>query len=303
VIIVPRTNIAAPPSPANPFEAESTDLTLQPAEGATEEIAVRVMVLLLGAVWLFVVQVLFEKQKLAREEAREFGERENQLRSAGRLAAEFAHQIKNPLAIISNAAYSLERGLKQGRGDPRPHLDIIKEEVRRADGIITQVMGYAELSEGRVERLDLAKKIDRAVQEVFRTGLTPGVRVECDLRGPFPPMFMQRRHLSELLVNLLQNAREALNGQGRVSVAAHMRADSAIEISVTDSGPGIAPDDIGRVFEAYFTTKERGTGLGLAIVRNNAELYGGSVRVESELGKGARFTVVFPAKASAKANS
>ena len=300
---VPRTNAMVRLPPPNLHEVTVTDPAGLAPEGTTEEITVRVMVLLLGAVWLFGVQVLFEKQKLAREEAREFGERESQLRSAGRLAAEFAHQIKNPLGIISNAAYSLERGLKNGKGDPHAHLDIIKEEVRRADGIITQVMGYAELSEGRVEKLELARKIDQALQDVFPEGLTPGIRVERDLHGPFPPMFMQRRHLTEVLVNLLLNAREALNGQGRVTVAAHVRADLAVEITVTDTGPGIAPDALGRVFEAYFTTKERGTGLGLAIVKNNVELYGGSVRVESELGKGARFTVVFPAKASAKTNS
>jgi signal transduction histidine kinase len=69
-----------------------------------------------------------------------------------------------------------------------------------------------------------------------------------------------------------------------------------VEISVRDDGPGIAPDKIERIFEAYYTTKERGTGLGLAIVKHNVELYGGQVRVESELGKGAKFTLTFPAK-------
>ena len=72
--------------------------------------------------------------------------------------------------------------------------------------------------------------------------------------------------------------------------------DYSVEISVRDSGPGIAPDKIGRVFEAYYTTKEKGTGMGLAIVKHNVELYGGTVRLESELGKGANFAVIFPAK-------
>jgi signal transduction histidine kinase len=69
-----------------------------------------------------------------------------------------------------------------------------------------------------------------------------------------------------------------------------------VEVTVRDTGPGIPPDKIERIFEAYYTTKERGTGLGLAIVKHNAELYGGHVRVESELGKGAQFTLLFPAK-------
>jgi signal transduction histidine kinase len=81
-----------------------------------------------------------------------------------------------------------------------------------------------------------------------------------------------------------------------VIVTADCDRDYSVEISVRDDGPGIPPDKIERVFEAYYTTRERGTGLGLAIVKHNIELYGGSVRVESELGKGAKFTLIFPAK-------
>ena len=111
---------------------------------------------------------------------------------------------------------------------------------------------------------------------------------------------MQRSHLSEILLNLLQNARDALGGQGNIVVEAIPRRDHAIEISIADDGPGIAPDKVERIFEAYFTTKEKGTGLGLAIVKHNVELYGGSVRLDSTLGKGAKFTVVFPARALPK---
>lgn len=271
--------------------------------GVTEAIVIRVIVLVLAGVWLYGVQVLLEKQKLTEEEAREFATRENQLRSAGRLAAEFAHQIKNPLAIVNNAAFSLERGLKTGKGDPHQHVRIIQEEVSRADRIITQVMGYAELTEGRVEKLDLTTKIEQAVKQAFPPGLATGVTVKLDLHGPFPPMLMQRRHLSEILLNLLQNAREALGNKGKVIISARVRRDLATEVIVTDDGPGIPPDRLERIFEAYYTTKERGTGLGLSIVKNNAELYGGTVRAESELGKGARFILVFPAKASLKLGS
>jgi len=76
-----------------------------------------------------------------------------------------------------------------------------------------------------------------------------------------------------------------------------------VEISVADDGPGIAPHLVERIFEAYYTTKTKGTGLGLAIVKHNVELYGGTVRVESVLGKGARFTLNFPAKTLMKWNA
>jgi signal transduction histidine kinase len=107
---------------------------------------------------------------------------------------------------------------------------------------------------------------------------------------------MQRQHLSQILINLLQNAREALNGKGKVTVAVIYRSDQSIEIAISDTGPGISPDKVEKVFEQYYSTKEKGTGLGLAIVKHNVELYAGKVRVESELGKGARFILNFPAK-------
>jgi signal transduction histidine kinase len=96
------------------------------------------------------------------------------------------------------------------------------------------------------------------------------------------------------------NAREALPNGGNISVTAVCDRDQSVEISVADDGPGIAPDKVERVFEAYYTTKEKGTGLGLAIVKHNVELYGGAVRVDSVLGKGAKFTVILPAKSQPK---
>jgi signal transduction histidine kinase len=107
---------------------------------------------------------------------------------------------------------------------------------------------------------------------------------------------MQRRHFSEILLNLLKNAREAVGDKGNVYLMATSRRGYSVEITVKDDGPGIPPDKTERIFEAYYTTKEHGTGLGLAIVKHNVELYGGIIRVESGLGKGATFTLLFPSK-------
>jgi signal transduction histidine kinase len=279
-------------------ETTSRALDLTPRDGVGELIILRLLVLWLAGLSCYGVQAFMEKQRLASEEAGEFAARENQLHSAGRLAAEFAHQIKNPLAVINNAAYSLRRSLhNHNESAAAQQIEIIQEEVARADRAITQIMGYAQLSEGRVEKLDVMEKINRAVDQVFPAAVPTGIQVRKNLAAPFPPVLMQRGHLSEILVNLLQNAREALGERGNILIEAACQRDHSIEISVADDGPGIAPDKLGRVFEAYFTTKEKGTGLGLAIVKHNVELYGGSVRVDSALGKGTKFTVVFPAKA------
>jgi two-component system NtrC family sensor kinase len=172
--------------------------------------------------------------------------------------------------------------------------------VARADKVITQIMGYTQLSEGRVEKLNVTEEIERAIAQVFPPAIPTKITVRRTYRPPFPPLLMQHNHLLEILANLLQNARDALGEAGNIGVTAGCRRDLAVEISVRDDGPGIAAEKITRVFEPYYTTKEKGSGLGLAIVKNNIELYGGTVRLESELGKGAKFTVIFPAKALPK---
>ena len=273
-------------------------LDLPAHEDLGEPFVLRLVVLLLTTVCCYGAQALLERQRLAVEEAEEFAAREGQLRSAGRLAAEFAHQIKNPLAIINNAAFSLQRALRDAKTEVAQQIGIIQEEVARADQVITQIMGYAQLSEGHVEKLNVIEELNRAMAQVFPSVMPTGIQVHREYGHGFPPLLMQRCHLSEILVNLLKNTREALVEKGNVFVTADCHRDHSIEISVRDDGPGIAPDKIERIFEAYYTTKERGTGLGLAIVKHNVELYGGKVRVESELGKGAKFTLIFPAKAS-----
>jgi signal transduction histidine kinase len=267
------------------------------ADNPGEPLLLRMALLLLMTLCCYALQVLLERHRQAMDEAREFAMREGQLRSAGRLAAEFAHQIKNPLAIINTAAFSLQRAIREKKHDALEQVEMIQEEVERADRIITQVMGYAQLSEGHVEKLIVVEELDRAIERVFPPAAHFPLQVHRTYHGSFPPLLMLRRHVSETFINVLQNAREALETRGgNVFVEARSREDQSVEVSIRDDGPGIAPEKLGRIFEAYYTTKEKGSGLGLATVKHNVELYGGTVRVESELGKGARFILLFPAK-------
>jgi two-component system NtrC family sensor kinase len=255
------------------------------AGGATEPLLLRLFVLLLMTSCCYGVQVLFERQRRAEEEAREFAARQEGLRSAGRLAAQIAHQIKNPLAIMNNVAYTLNRSFQDQNHPGHKQVEILREEIDRADQIITKLMGYAQLAEGKVEKLEITQELDRAIQAVFPPGAAYPVKIQTEYAPSLPHLFMQRGHLSEILVNVLQNAREAINGEGEVHVRAALGEDNAVLVSVRDNGPGIPPERMEKVFQPYFSTKERGTGLGLAIVRQNTEIYSGSVRLESELGK------------------
>ena len=234
-------------------EATIRVLDLTPHEEVGELFVLRMLVLWLMTVSCYGVQAFLERQQLAAEEAGEFAARENQLHSAGRLAAEFAHQIKNPLAVINNTVYSLRRSLRDtANAAAEQQLEIIQEEVARADRVITQVMGYAQLSEGRVEKLDVVKKIDQAIEQVFPAAVPTEIKIVKKIAAHFPPLLMQRAHLTEIFVNLLQNTREALGGQGTILIEAVVRRDHTIEVSVEDDGAGIAPDKLERIFEAYF---------------------------------------------------
>ena len=265
-------------------------------EPDTQYLLMRILLLLLMTACGYGVQVLFDKQRRAEEEAGEFALRQEQLRSAGRLAAEIAHQIKNPLGIINNAAFTLQRTVKEGKGTITQQIQIIREEVARSDRIITELIGYAQLAEGRVEKLDVIEELESAIARVLPAAANYQIEVRRDYGAVLPPLLIQRNHLAEIFANLLQNAREVLNGQGIIDVSAHYVKDYSVMVVIADNGPGISSELCEKIFEPYFTTKERGTGLGLAIVKHNVETYGGTVQVESELGKGTRFVLVFPGR-------
>lgn len=268
-------------------------------ENPTEPFVLRISLLLMMTLCCYGVQVLLDKQRQVDAEMREFALRREQLHATGRLAAEIAHQLKNPLGIINNAAFTLQRTVKEGKTITQ-QIHIIREEVERSDRIITDLMGYAKLAEGRVEKLSITEELDRALDQVFPSAVQFNVHVHRDFASALPSLLMQRGHLSEILMNLLQNSREAMNGKGNIWVSAQYGDGYSVVVTLQDDGPGIPADLVEKIFEPYFTTKEKGTGLGLAIVKHNTEIYGGKVYVESELGKGTRFTLQFPARSLMK---
>ena len=273
-----------------------------PIDYPAEPFLLRLTILWLMTACCYGLQMLVDKQRRTEGEAREFASRQDHLRAAGRLAAEIAHQIKNPLGIINNAAYALQRSLQNSKNSVHEQLQIIREEVERSDRILTELMGYAQLAEGKVEKISVAEELDRAIAKVFPAAANYLVDVHRDYAPNTPPLLMQRNHLSEIFVNLLQNAREALNGKGVIEVTAWSGDEDEVLVSIKDNGPGIHPEKLGKIFEPYFTTKEKGTGLGLAIVKHNIETYDGTVRVDSELGYGTEFVLHFPTRTFMRSN-
>lgn len=263
----------------------------------TEPFLLRICLLVLLGAICYELRVLIDRDRQRLAEAEESAVRQHQMSAAGRLAAEIAHQIKNPLGIINNAAYSLQRAF-QGRLEPpaERQLQIIREEVERSDRIITELIGFAQLAEGRIERLDVVEELEGAISRVFPPGSAFGIRIERDFMPPIPALFFSRRSLGEIFDNLLKNARDVLSGQGLVRVGVKGTSEFGIQVTIADDGPGIPAEYRERIFEAYFTTKAGGTGLGLSIVKQNLELFGGRVEVETEVGRGTTFRLWFPGR-------
>ncbi|MEE2615206.1 MAG: ATP-binding protein [Verrucomicrobiota bacterium] len=272
--------------------------SVEELDGITvEPVMLRALLLVLMTACCYALQVLIDKQRRMDAEEEEFDRRQSQLQASGRLAAEIAHQIKNPLGIINNTAFTLGK-FSDGNVAVQRQVEIVREEVNKADQVITKLMGFAQLAEGRLAKLDVNDVLDLSIAQVFPVGHKFGTRIRRSYGIALPPLLAQEMHISEIFVNILQNAREALDVGGEILVKTSYGGNYTLTVIIEDNGPGIPLDKIEKVFEPYLTTKEKGTGLGLAIVKHNTELYGGTVTVDSKLGKYTRFNLLFPGRSA-----
>jgi two-component system sensor histidine kinase HydH len=143
--------------------------------------------------------------------------------------------------------------------------------------------------------LDLRVEAEDALRVISGQALERGVETTMEEQGKVPPVVADRDSLRSVFTNLLLNSLEAIDGNGgSVGIKLAAEADNRARIEITDTGRGIAPGDIAKVFEPYYSTKETGTGLGLAIVKKAIDDHGGSISVSSKLGSGTTFTIILP---------
>ncbi len=212
------------------------------------------------------------------------------LASIGQLAAGVAHQINNPLGAISGRAQMLLR-----LSGP-PHEDFLRDQLAkiRADcariaETINELLGFARKTETVKRHTDLNAVLDETL-EMVRHGLTrPDVRVERRYGERLPPLLASANHLRQLFANLMTNALDAMPAGGTLTLASRClpptaeRPERLVEVAVTDTGVGIPPDDLARIFEPFYTTKPpgQGTGLGLAVARRIVDFHNGRIDVAS----------------------
>jgi two-component system sensor histidine kinase HydH len=221
---------------------------------------------------------------------REAAQRER-LAALGRLSTVVAHEIRNPLMIIKSAVRSLKRDA------PRPdqlHTAVvdIEEEVTRLNRIVSEVLDFARPIKFDLAAVDLNALCEDAARAVRATD-GPSVAMPLTLDRSLPPVVTDGERVRLALVNILTNACHAVlaqpephPGELRTVSITTSQASGRVIIDVNDTGIGIAPDDLGRVFDPFFTTRRTGTGLGLAISRNVIEGLGGTISVSSVYGQG-----------------
>lgn len=242
---------------------------------------------LLGYIILF--RDLSEVQELKEEV-----ERSTRLASIGRLAAGVAHEIRNPLSSIKGFATYFGERYKDIPED-KDTAKIMVNEVERLNRVISQLLEFARPLDIKKGAVDIKTIINHSAKMIERDAAEKDIKVQVEIPQGIPFISIDSDRINQVFLNLFLNSIEAMDSGGELSVTVNYEATTKImKITVKDTGKGIDPDELGNIFDPYFTTKQSGTGLGLAIVHRIIESHNGEIKVESTPGKGTSVIIALP---------
>ncbi|MCA9969821.1 MAG: cache domain-containing protein, partial [Anaerolineales bacterium] len=222
------------------------------------------------------------------------------LASMGQLAAGVAHEINNPLGTILLLADILHG--ETAESDPRrADLQLIVDETVRCKKIVADLLNFARQQEVLAQETDLHALLEQVLATLSHEPLFAGVRVVRRFDPALPPIQADPAQLQQVFMNLLRNGAEAMAGAGTLTLATRPLPPRQVEIQVTDTGCGVSPEAVGKLFTPFFTTKSvgKGIGLGLAIAYGIIKMHRGQIAVQSEVGQGTTFTVTLPVRPEA----
>jgi len=230
------------------------------------------------------------ERTLELHEAQEKLVRQEKLAVLGQLSGSVGHELRNPLGVMANAVYFLKLIQPDANEKVNEYLAILEAEIHTSDKIITDLLEFSRTKSADREPTPARELIKRVLE---RYPAPEGVTVSLKVPASLPPLFVDPGHIEQVFGNLVVNACQAMPAGGRLSLSARRQKDM-LAIAVSDTGTGISPENMARLFEPLFTTKTKGTGLGLAVCRRLVEANDGRIEARSELDKGTTFTVTLP---------
>lgn len=226
-------------------------------------------------------------------EAEENLRRKERLAALGEMSAGIAHEIRNPLGIISSSAQLIDKKLAASPTGVRQLIAIIQEESTRLNGLVTDFISFGRPAQPAPHPCDPAALLDRAAEHVEGLAQQRRVAVTVEKSAEALSVMADSEMMQQVLLNLLLNALAAVGPEGRIRLRAYAE-EAHVCLEVADTGGGIAEEIQGKIFDPFFTTRAEGTGLGLANAYRMVESHGGDILVRSAPGAGAVFTVRLP---------
>ncbi|MFO7713225.1 two-component system sensor histidine kinase NtrB [Desulfosarcina sp.] len=223
----------------------------------------------------------------------------DKLASIGELSSGIAHEINNPLGIILGYTQLLLRS-EDTRSDRYTDLKTIEKHVRSCKAIVEDLLNFARTSSPQMAHLDIHVIIEEVIGFVRHHSNLENIHIETVFAPDLPPVRMDAKKIKQVLINLLMNAIHAVKRNGGIKITTGLNdSASRITVEVSDTGHGIAKENLLRIFDPFFTTKPtgEGTGLGLSVSYGIIKGHGGNITVKSEPGRGAAFTIALPTTA------
>jgi PAS domain S-box-containing protein len=218
--------------------------------------------------------------------------RSERLAALGNMASHISHEIKNPLIVIGGFARQI---LKDTTPDPqanREKLQIIVDEVKRLEDFLVEVGGYAKISEPHLQAGDFNALIQELGQRLGPSLQESGIQLVMDLDPNLPQIQFDPGHMRQALLNIAKNGIEAMAAGGTLTISSRRQGEEIV-VELADTGEGIPPEALEKIFQPFYSTKDKGSGLGLAITQKIIEAHHGKIAIESEPGKGTRVLLTF----------
>lgn len=210
----------------------------------------------------------------------------------GQVAGSVAHHVRSPLCVIQNSVFFLEQSIPPDSGQMHEVLGEMKRAVANSNHIITEMLDYVREPSSLHSACSIGEGVSRALQLVALPGTIQLQNLTSEATGFEVQANLDR--LTRILANLIQNAADAMPQGGQVAIHASRKGDDKVCVEVRDTGCGIPPENLAKVFDPLFSTRIRAVGLGLAIAQRYAKADGGSLSVESEVGRGTTFRLTLP---------